>query len=423
MKTVWIAFTFMAACVGIIVGTSMRSRQDTGSSLFSTSELLALRSGNGSSSEDAPWFPATAYYDQVRRIVEAEYVEPITNNTKMARSSLRYLLRSLGDPETRYYDPDQWRAYTGRLEGRFEGIGADVLAQEKMTQSGAVLPVVVLSLAPNGPAAKAGLQAGDVVETIDGRWVASRSLFDELQAASDSFTAGKISRARYDEIWQGIRDRSERMMSVEEALERLNVGTGALNLEVRRAGQKIAKKIELGEVEVPSVEREGNHVRVRVFGPGSGSQFAEAVDDKASLVIDLRGNPGGSFDEMKQALSAVLGGGAFAQIRTDPKAPLEKLSLENDTTTGTKPSMTVLVDSGTAREAEVFAAALRDVGGAKIEGGPMAGLARKVQRFALPDGSGYAVTSGHYYDLKGNSLVREDPQILKARQKAAEAKQ
>ncbi|MEO7454581.1 MAG: S41 family peptidase [Fimbriimonadales bacterium] len=419
MKTIWTALAFVAACTGVILGTGLRARQESGANLFSTSELLALRSGNSQTSEDSPWFPATAYYDQVRRIIEAEYVVPVVDKTNMARTSLRYLLRSLGDPETRYYEPEQWRAYTGRLQGVFEGIGADVLAQESMTPTGVVMPLRIISVAPGGPGEQAGLKTGDIVESIDGRWVASRSLFDELQKASDSFTAGKITRKRYDEIWQGIRDRSERMMSVEEATEQLQSGTGKIEMEIKRGAETLQIGLTRMVTEVAPVVFDGTAIRLRNFGPGSGAEFAQIIESDSPKVVDLRGNPGGSFEEVKKALSAVLRKGAFATVRNDPKAPLEKLRIDRGVDKPAK--LTVLVDKGTAREAELFAVALRDGAGAKLEGGPMAGLARRVQRYALPDGSGYAITSGHYHDLEGASLVREDAKVKEARRKAMEA--
>jgi carboxyl-terminal processing protease len=418
MKTIWIALSFVAACTGIILGTGLRARQESSSGLFSTSELLALRSGTTDSTDESPWFPATAYYDQVRRIVEAEYVVPITDKTEMARSSLRYLLRSLGDPETRYYDPEQWQAYTGRLQGVFEGIGADLLALETMSSSGPTLPLTVISVAPGGPAERAGLKTGDVIESIDSRWVASRSLFDELQRASDQFTAGKLSRKRYDQIWQGVRDRSERMMSVDEAVSKLQTGSGSTELEVKRGGETLKFSVQRMVTEVAPVAIAGRTIIVHHFGPGSGNEIADLLAMGRADKIDLRGNPGGSIEEVETALQSVIRG-AYAQIRSDPGAPLEKVVLDSGASQKPK-AYTVLVDKGTAREAEVFAAAMRDVARAKLEGGPMAGLARRVQRYALPDGSGYAITSGHYYDLAGKPLVREDERVKKARQDAME---
>jgi len=417
MKTVWIALTFVAACSGIIVGASLRDRQDTGGSLFAPSELLALRKSDDAANE-GQWFPATAYYDQVRRIIKSDYVEEIGDETEMARSSLRYLLRSLGDPETRYYPPSEWKAYTGRMSGSYEGIGVDLNAQEAMTPNGLTLPLKVLSVAPGGPAEAAGLLAGDVVEKIDGRWVASQSLFAELQRASDAFTEKKLSREEYDKIWQDIRDRSEHMLTVDDAIEKLQTGEGKVALEVRRKGVLIRVEADRKSIEVPAVQLDGGTLRIRSFGPGTAEAISSALDGDREIIIDLRRNPGGSLDEVKRALAHIAGGGVFAKLRLEPNGPLEDATVE-----GGKASLRVtkiLVGPGTAREAEVFAYGLRDLTGTPLEGGPTAGLGRRIQRIALPDGSGYSITAGHFYDLSGKSLVREDRAALEARAKALE---
>ena len=420
MRIIWIALSFVAACTGIILGTSLRNRQETGSGLFSSSELLAMRRG-GNASDNAPWFPATAYYDQIRRILASEYVEPGLNETEMARGSLDYMLRSLGDPETRYYEPEQWSAYLGRLSGEYRGIGADVLAQEAMTDSTFSLPVRIISVARGGPADVAGLRSGDVIESINGRWVASKSLLAELQKASDAYADKKITRAQYDEKWKRIRAQSEKMMPVDEAVETLQTGQGLVKVEIKRDGELLKFDVKRADYKVEPVETNGDTIRINVFAPGSAKEILDALESRSSATIDLRGNIGGAIGEVEKSLQGIAGTGIFAQIKMDPKGPLEKLKLRGSKE-ATAPKLTVLVDSGTAREAEVFATALRDLAGATISGGPMAGLARKIERYSLPDGSGYCITAGHYFDLKGVSLVREDAAAKKARE-AAEASQ
>lgn len=417
MKTIWIALTFVATCSGIIFGMSLRNRQDTGGSLFSSSELLALRSSDDATNE-GQWFPATAYYDQVRQIIESEYVDEIGDETEMARSSLRYLLRSLGDPETRYYSPVEWAAYTGRMSGKYEGIGADLNAQESMTPAGLTLPLKVLSVAPGGPAEVAGLQAGDVFESIDGRWVASRSLFEDLQRASDGFTEKKMSREEYDKVWQDIRDRSERMISVDDAVEKLQTGEGKVAVHVRRKGALVKAEVMRRSTVVPAVSLDAETLRIRSFGPGTAEAIASSLRGKGTVTIDLRRNPGGSLEEVKRALGELTPGGVFAKLRLEPNGPLENATIEKAASEPTRIAK-ILVGPGTAREAEVFAYGLRDLTGAPLEGGPTAGLARKIQRFSLPDGSGYSITAGHFYDKSGKTLVREDQAALKA--KAQEA--
>jgi carboxyl-terminal processing protease len=209
------------------------------------------------------------------------------------------------------------------------------------------------------------------------------------------------------------------MMSVDDALEQLQTGTGKVELEIRRGAETFKVTVDRLITEVAPVVFDGTAIRLHHFGPGAGTEFADMFERESPKVIDLRGNPGGSMEELKKALAVVAQKGAFVTVRNDPQAPLEKVTAESGVRTDAK--IKVLVDKGTAREAEVFAAALRDRAGATLEGGPMAGLARRVQRYSLPDGSGYSITSGHYHDLKGTSLVREDTRVREARAKAMEA--
>jgi len=417
MKTIWIALIFVATCAGIFLGTALRNRQEFSGSLFTSSQLLALRKSEDSTTEGKT-FPAMAYYEQVRRIVESEYVEAIGDETTMAQDSLRYLLRSLGDPETRFYAPSEWKAYTGRMVGHYEGAGVDLNAQETMTPDGLAIPIRVLSVAPGGPAERAGVQAGDVVETINGRWVASRSLFAELQRASDAFTDKKLSREEYDAVWQKVRDRSEHMISVESAIEELQTGDGKIVLQLRRAGAIVRAEIERKPVDVPAVLLEGEVLQITSFGPGTAHAIRSRVADVPSVIIDLRRNPGGSLEEVRAALSALTGGGVFAKLQHEPGGKLEGVKVD-----GGKPTKItkILVGPGTAREAEVFAYGLRVLTGAALEGGPTAGLARKIERFSLPDGSGYSITSGRFYDTSGKPLVRVDEAASEARRKVEEA--
>lgn len=420
MKIFWITLTFVAACIGVLAGSALRESQETGRGLFSSSELLALRGGDSTEDDSTSSFPSTAYYDQIRRILESQFVEQPLDDTKLARGSLRFLLRALADPESRYYEPDQWAAYLGRLKGVYVGIGADLIAQEKMTSAGLSLPVHVVSVAPGGPAEAAGLKTGDVIESVDGRWVASKSLFEELQRASDAFVDESITREEYDKIWQTIRDRAERMISVDEALETLQFGSGKVAVEYRRDGTVHTVEIERQVTTVTPVVSRGDTILIRTLGPGVAETVVDEIGDKKSVILDLRGNPGGSYDEVIEILGALAPAGVFGQVRTHPKANLEKLRTERGSDETRR--IEVLVDRGTAREAELLAYGLRDLAGATVSGGPTAGLGRRVQRFALPDGSGYSLTSAHYFDAKGASLVREDEAAKKYRAEQ-EAKQ
>ena len=111
---------------------------------------------------------------------------------------------------------------------------------------------------------------------------------------------------------------------------------------------------------------------------------------------------------MTECLSALIPPGEYVRIQREPNMKPQPLVLKNGVEEPQR--IKVLVGKGTAREAEVFAVALRDRAGAEIVGGQMFGLGLKIERITLPDGSGYTITSGRMFDLAGDPLFHETTQ-------------
>jgi C-terminal processing protease CtpA/Prc len=113
---------------------------------------------------------------------------------------------------------------------------------------------------------------------------------------------------------------------------------------------------------------------------------------------------------MEACLSALIPAGEYAKSRRRPDLKIEPLGLGAGTKV--KRTIRVVVNQGTAREAELFVAALRDRSGATVEGGPMSGLGQRLDRHVLDDGSGYTVPTARFFDLAGTPLFVdrfEDP--------------
>jgi len=127
------------------------------------------------------------------------------------------------------------------------------------------------------------------------------------------------------------------------------------------------------------------------------------------LIVDLRGNAGGSVEEAIKAADELLTSGLITALEG---RKLEPKRWQADRATSYDGELQVLTDLSTASGAEVFAAAIRGNNRGKVVGVTTYGKAI-VQRFiTLPSGGGVQMTIGHYTtpDLKaiGDSGVKPD---------------
>jgi C-terminal processing protease CtpA/Prc len=120
--------------------------------------------------------PLETLYTVLNRLKE-HYVEQLTveDEGKMTYDAVRTMLASFADPNTRFIEPAQRTVLADAEQGKFHGIGA-ILAikqtwkpnKQKPSQPISEEHLIVATLLPNSPAAKAGLKPGDEIVAING---------------------------------------------------------------------------------------------------------------------------------------------------------------------------------------------------------------------------------------------------------------
>ena len=128
--------------------------------------LLVMAGGLGvraSSNEGA--YRQLGVYSEVLSRIRSEYVEE-PNVPQVTDGALHGLLESL-DANSSYLSPDEYREYKSRREGR-AGVGATISKRFGYA--------AVVSVLPGGPAEKAGITGGDIIEAIEGRTTREMSL-------------------------------------------------------------------------------------------------------------------------------------------------------------------------------------------------------------------------------------------------------
>ncbi len=288
---------------------------------------------------------------------------------RLNRAAIEGMLAALGDRHAAYYAATDYAQFQRLLDGRDSGVGLWL----GRTDAGAV---EVTSVLPESPAATAGLQVGDEVTSVAGQPVRDRAVSDIVAAmrGTPGTTVGLVVR----------RNRTDRTVTL------------------RRAD------VSSSDVLVDDVTAGVARIRVAAFTRGVGREVRTALDtlrkrSVTSIVLDLRGNPGGLLHEGVEVASAFLDGGVVVSYQGRTVADQTFTAVGRGDTAST---VVVLVDGGTASAAEVVAGALQDRDRALVVGARTYGKGSVQQPYRLSDGSAVEFTVALYYTPKGRSVDR-----------------
>lgn len=346
--------------------------------------------------EDSP----KTVVDEVWQIVNQEYVDPSFNQVdwqatrqqllnrnytspEQAYKAIRDALEPIGDPYTRFLEPEQFKALTDQTVGELSGVGIRMGVDEK-TQK-----LLIIEPIENSPAFKAELKSGDKIIAIDGK--------------------------------------STQGMSAEEAsaLIRGEVGS-SVTLKISRQGQNhFDVTLTRAQIELPSVhytlKQEGQmrvgYISIDEFSSHAPEQMQRAIrnldnQDVNGYVLDLRGNPGGLLYASIEIARMWLDEGEIVHT-IDRKGGEQKFSANQ--TALTQLPLVVLVDGNSASASEILAGALKDNKRARVVGSTTFGKAVVQSVHSLSDGSGLAVTISRYYPPSGIDInhkgINPDVQI------------
>jgi carboxyl-terminal processing protease len=311
-------------------------------------------------------------FESVLRHIQDDYVdEPDLN--KVRAGALRGLAYGL-DPYSTYLTAEQvkeMRASAGATSTQI-GIGAE------LSQFASYL--YVIAPVKGGPAEQAGVQAGDIIEYIDGKATRDISLYDARQLLNGA--AGSEVKLRV-----------------------LRAGTRPFVATVRR-----------GAVQVPAAEAKMDAGRIGVIKVNSLAD-GESADVKARLqelqkqgaqkiVIDLRNVAGGSLNEGVRVSNLFIRDGALAQTIGRGNKMLKTYNADPKETLFEGPAV-VLIDRGTAAAAEVVASAFAEHKRGDVVGVRSFGAGAEQQLFTLRAGDGLLLTTIKWASSTGKSFLGE----------------
>ncbi|HEY8296807.1 MAG TPA: S41 family peptidase [Candidatus Baltobacteraceae bacterium] len=281
------------------------------------------------------------------------------------------MAKSLGDRYTMFFTPDQLKQFNDALDPqKISGIG--VLIQAAESPTGYISAYYVV---PGTPAERAGVKAGDLFTSIDGK--------------------------------------STKGMKSEDATKVLRGKPGTnVSIAVERDGKALSAPITItrADVQPPTViykmlANNIGYIWVLAFGQQTTDEFNLALNrlqagGSKAYVLDLR-NDGGGYVNTALDISARF-------INNDPIVSVleggKTTTIESDNTAIARKPMTVLVNRYTASASEITAGALQDDGIAQLVGEKTFGKGVVQTLTPLPDGAGIKITTARYFTPKNRDI-------------------
>jgi carboxyl-terminal processing protease len=403
------AGAILLGAAAVVGGVTIRDKSDLhiqGGKVasYDSRHLLASRFN------DSPTISEGDFFDQMVDLLKHEYVDPVTDDSKLTSGAIRGMVLSLENPDCLFMDPKEYTAYTNSHSGKYEGIGVDLSLEippngAKASPSsseplasdspiGTRIPaLVVASVVPGGPADKAGVKVGDSVDSIDGHWVVNPYTLETFRQLQKDVAAGKQTQDKLIAMRRDIRKKIDDSMMPLKAKDQLTLGTsGTVKVGFDRAGNIVQTVMLKGLSAEPALAKEPDGAVQVHFYPGVSEKFKSELDN-GTKTFDLRNNAIGDYAQMKRCLALVAPGGTYGQVVTLKGGVAKPLQIVSSATSH---NLTLIVDGSTKGYAEIFALALQTRGLATLKGGPMSPNRNLIEDVGLPDGSGYTLVTGKY---------------------------
>ncbi|HTK38407.1 MAG TPA: S41 family peptidase, partial [Pyrinomonadaceae bacterium] len=302
----------------------------------------------------------------------------LTDVNNLTKSSIQGALRSL-DPHSNYFDPAEYQSLLEEQQSEYSGIGATIVNFEK----DGILDTFVLSTSPGSPAQKAGLRFGDRIISVDGDWVGGES----------SETVRDKVRGENGSTLRLIVERAATMRRDLVAIKRSLVAEPSVpDHYILRPG--------VGYIDLT----EGfNYTTADEVGTALRALHRQGI---TSLILDLRGNPGGILEQAIKVAEKFLPAGSVIVSQRGRMAIDNRVWKSTNNAPETIP-VVLLVDEGTASASEVVAGALQDHDRALIIGERTFGKGLVQDVINLPYGSGLTLTAARYYTPSGRCIQRD----------------
>ncbi len=307
----------------------------------------------------------TKVYEHIRK----GYVEEISDKT-LLEYAIKGMLSEL-DPHSAYLNENSFDDLQVNTTGEFGGLGIEVGMENGF--------VKVISPIDETPAARAGVEAGDLIIKLDEKSVKGMS----LQQAVEHMRGAKGSEITLTIVRDG-KDQPFELVLVRDTIKVQSVRTRVL-------------------------EDGYGYLRIAQFQVNTGKDTAEAIEklqkdtELKGLILDLRNNPGGVLQASVEVADAFLNDGLIVYTDGRIENTDVRYKAEDGDITGGLP-IVVLINDGSASASEIVAGALQDHRRAVIMGTQSFGKGSVQTVIPLSDARAIKLTTALYYTPNGRSI-------------------
>ena len=318
-------------------------------------------------------------------IIKANYYSNNLNKQNWTRWKKRYInkiktqedayvainsmIASLDDSYSKFMSQREFSEQNSAINSKLYGIGVNIASI-----SGKIYVINVLE---NAPAARCGIQSGDIILKVNNKDISGQSIY------------------RIAQLIRGD----------------INVN---INLEILRGNKKLNKTVKREEIKVKTIESEKinddiAYIRILSFiGLETSKEFIVALNkykDSKGLILDLRGNSGGLFQNAIVISNLFMKKGVIVSVLARQGRKNVYKAQDKDCIY-TKP-LVILVDNRTASASEILTCALKENKRAVVVGTDTYGKGLVQKVFSLPNGTGMNLTIAHYLTPSGKDINKK----------------